>query len=246
MKKIILFICCLHSITFLVYGQTNITNSAGGEIELSVEGTPGGADALVVQGNSGTDVRTILQIAPKGTNEIAFLNVLNSSDPTNTGQARIGIRGNYGILSAANRGTPSNPLSNFAIELDPLNTETGEGFVISSGDFLVTGTPTILAKVDAAGLSTIEAKVQASVAAPDYVFKSDYNLRTLEEVQSFINKNGHLPEIPSAADFEKNGIVLGKMSFDLLKKVEELTLYMIELKKENKKLNERISTLESK
>ena len=55
-----------------------------------------------------------------------------------------------------------------------------------------------------------------------------------------------MPEIPSAAEFAENGVMLGQMSFDLLKKVEELTLYMIELKKENETLKERVERLESK
>ena len=67
---------------------------------------------------------------------------------------------------------------------------------------------------------------------PDYVFANDYKLRSLDEVQSFITKNHHLPEVPSAAEVEKNGIDLGNMDATLLKKVEELTLYMIEMKKE--------------
>lgn len=91
-----------------------------------------------------------------------------------------------------------------------------------------------------------EAKIITDVTAPDYVFASDYNLRSLEEVENFINKNSHLPEIPSAAEFAKDGIMVGQMSFDLLKKVEELTLYMIEMKKENKLLKQRIEELEKK
>jgi len=89
-----------------------------------------------------------------------------------------------------------------------------------------------------------EAKVVADIDAPDYVFKDDYNLRSLEEVEAYINENSHLPEIPSAAKFAEEGIHVGKMSFDLLKKVEELTLYMIDMKKENEALKLRISNLE--
>jgi hypothetical protein len=71
------------------------------------------------------------------------------------------------------------------------------------------------------------------VPGPDYVFESSYKLPPLEEVSSFINKNKHLPEVSSASTMEENGINLGEMNMLLLKKVEELTLYMIELKKEN-------------
>ncbi len=66
---------------------------------------------------------------------------------------------------------------------------------------------------------------------PDYVFKSGYPLQPLTEVEEFIKLNGHLPEIPTAADAESEGISLGEMNKILLKKIEELTLHMIDLKK---------------
>jgi len=82
----------------------------------------------------------------------------------------------------------------------------------------------------------------------DYVFEKDYALRSLDEVESFIKENKHLPEIPSAEEVKENGHKLGEMDVLLLKKVEELTLYMIELKKEvdavraeNKNLKEELS-----
>ncbi|GAB3909975.1 hypothetical protein GCM10028826_17760 [Mucilaginibacter boryungensis] len=68
----------------------------------------------------------------------------------------------------------------------------------------------------------------------DYVFKPDYHLPTLSEVKTYIDKNSHLPEIPSAQEVEKNGLNLGEMNRLLLKKVEELMLYLIE---QNKKLD---------
>jgi hypothetical protein len=66
----------------------------------------------------------------------------------------------------------------------------------------------------------------------DYVFQDNYNLRTLSSLETFINENKHLPEVPSAKDVEKNGISVGDTQALLLKKIEELTLYMIGLKKE--------------
>ncbi|MEN0052365.1 MAG: hypothetical protein AAGC65_01785 [Mucilaginibacter sp.] len=63
---------------------------------------------------------------------------------------------------------------------------------------------------------------------PDYVFKKNYDLRSLTEVKNYINNNQHLPEIPSAEEITKEGINLGEMNKLLLKKVEELTLYLIE------------------
>jgi len=67
----------------------------------------------------------------------------------------------------------------------------------------------------------------------DFVFEDKYRLRPLSEVESFIKKNGHLPDIPSAKEVEKEGVELGSMDAKLLQKIEELTLYVIELKKDN-------------
>jgi len=69
---------------------------------------------------------------------------------------------------------------------------------------------------------------------PDYVFKKDYTLPSLSDVKTYIDKNQHLPEIPSAQEIAKDGINLGEMNKLLLKKVEELTLYLIEKDKQIK------------
>jgi hypothetical protein len=68
---------------------------------------------------------------------------------------------------------------------------------------------------------------------PDYVFKKEYDLPTLEEVEKHINEKGHLQNIPSEEEVLKNGINLGEMNAKLLQKMEEMTLYMSEMKKEN-------------
>ncbi|MCV9387447.1 hypothetical protein [Reichenbachiella ulvae] len=86
-----------------------------------------------------------------------------------------------------------------------------------------------------------EVRVDLDVPAPDYVFSPDYQLNTLEETAAYIEENHHLPEIPSAAEMEANGVELGEMNMLLLKKIEELTLHMIELKKENQQLKEEQS-----
>lgn len=67
---------------------------------------------------------------------------------------------------------------------------------------------------------------------PDYVFEETYQRRSLEETEAFIKENGHLPDVPSAAEIAKNGVPVGEMQAILLKKIEELTLEVIELKKQ--------------
>jgi hypothetical protein len=75
---------------------------------------------------------------------------------------------------------------------------------------------------------------------PDYVFRPEYRLMSLEELRAFISANRHLPEMPTAEEVEKEGIDLGEMDAKLLKKIEELTLYVLELKKENDEIKERL------
>ena len=82
-------------------------------------------------------------------------------------------------------------------------------------------------------------KVNLDHAAPDYVFHKDYNLRPLSEVESFINQHHHLPEIPPGKTLETEGINIADMEMSLLKKVEELTLYVIELQKEIEQLKKK-------
>ncbi len=71
---------------------------------------------------------------------------------------------------------------------------------------------------------------------PDYVFGGSHRLMPLGEVEDYINANGHLPEVPSAAEAETDGVDLGEMNRLLLQKVEELTLYVIDLQKQIEEL----------
>jgi hypothetical protein len=67
--------------------------------------------------------------------------------------------------------------------------------------------------------------------APDYVFEPDYHLMPLNDLQAFIEKEKHLPDIPSAQEIKEQGVKLGEMQMQLLKKVEELTLYTLQQEK---------------
>jgi hypothetical protein len=75
----------------------------------------------------------------------------------------------------------------------------------------------------------------------DYVFEKDYELMPLEQVERFIQQNGHLPDVPSAQQVDREGVEVGAMQSVLLRKIEELTLYIIELRKENEKLRRELS-----
>ncbi|MFT3681644.1 MAG: hypothetical protein QM791_15340 [Ferruginibacter sp.] len=77
-----------------------------------------------------------------------------------------------------------------------------------------------------------EVRVRLTSGWPDYVFEKNYELPSLENVQQYIKENKHLPNIPSAAEVEKDGITVGEMQKKMMEKIEELTLYIIDLKKE--------------
>ncbi|WP_421977679.1 hypothetical protein [Roseivirga seohaensis] len=93
-------------------------------------------------------------------------------------------------------------------------------------------------------LETKKVKVTATPGSvPDYVFQPNYKLQTLNELETFIKANSHLPNIPNAKEIETNGQNLGEMQLKLLEKIEELTLYVIELKKENEVLKKSETTI---
>ncbi len=113
----------------------------------------------------------------------------------------------------------------------------GDNIYYTSGNVGIgTDNPKAELSVDGTILSN-EVKVQLDISAyPDFVFDDDYYQLTLEELEKFINENDHLPEIPTAKETEENGMSLGAMNAKLLQKIEELTLYIIELKKENEQI----------
>ncbi len=74
---------------------------------------------------------------------------------------------------------------------------------------------------------------------PDYVFHDDYKLRSLQELEQYIKTHKHLPDIPSEKEVIENGLNLGEMDALLLQKVEELTLYVIELQNQIEKLKKQ-------
>lgn len=80
---------------------------------------------------------------------------------------------------------------------------------------------------------------------PDYVFSKDYELLPLNETEKYITDNGHLPGIPSADEVKNNSIALGELNAGLLRKIEELTLHLIEKDKQIEKLSDTNKTIQS-
>jgi hypothetical protein len=122
-----------------------------------------------------------------------------------------------------------------------INTNAG-GIILGSG---IASTPKGYKLYVAEGILTEKVKVaiQNTDDWSDKVFADTYRLRSLSEVEAFINKNKHLPDIPSATEVVEKGVDVGKMDALLLQKIEELTLYMIELKKSNEQLRKELNEL---
>ena len=128
----------------------------------------------------------------------------------------------------------------FKADLVKLNGKVGTGGLI---DF-----PTMAGNVDVSkyslyalgGILTEEVRVTPNMDWADYVFLEDYKLPTLDEVESFIKQNGHLPNVPSAKEVKRDGLALGEIAKIQQEKIEELTLYVIEQKKQNEKQDKEI------
>jgi len=107
------------------------------------------------------------------------------------------------------------------------------------------GTPNIdpAYKLSVGGsIRAMEVKVETGWA--DYVFGKGYKLKPLSELNDYIRQNKHLPGVPSAAEVKENGVKVGETESLLLRKIEELTLYLIEMKKDDDILKQRIDSLE--
>jgi hypothetical protein len=149
-----------------------------------------------------------------------------SSPPANSGWS---LSGNTGVDSTVNfLGTQN------AAALVIKTKDVERMRILSNGQVIVKGTVFPADDADFAVNGNIYAKklkvTQTNWA--DYVFDSTYKLRPLKDVEEFIARNKHLPDVPSTAEVETNGLNVGDQHAVLLRKVEELTLYMIQQQKE--------------
>ncbi|MFQ6601778.1 hypothetical protein [Flavobacterium sp. C3NV] len=200
----------------------------------------------------------------KGWNKIWHSGNLNNvntdftAKTINTSKINLNIAGSQDIIDAftidvGSFGTGENAARSSYFRVRDIGAGYGIPFIIKGNGYVGIGTqnPTSLLTV-AGNIASREVKVTVDAGA-DFVFENDYNLPSLESVDQFIKENKHLPEIASAKQMQKNGINLSEMNIKLLQKIEEMTLYMIEMKKdneemkkENKKQDEQIMILESK
>ena len=101
-------------------------------------------------------------------------------------------------------------------------------------------TPAIGYKLSVGGKAICEElKVQLQGSWPDYVFANNYSLPSFNELRNFIKTHHHLPNIPAAAEMEKNGLELGEMQRKMMEKMEELTLYVLQLEEQIQELKKQ-------
>jgi hypothetical protein len=119
---------------------------------------------------------------------------------------------------------------------------TGDGSFYVKGDIEAIGT--IKAnEVKVQDMTASNITVAANGNTADFVFADDYSLKNLDEVEVFIKANKHLPEMPSAAEMEAQGVNIAEMNKLLLQKVEELTLHLIEKNKEIQAVKEELQVI---
>jgi hypothetical protein len=134
--------------------------------------------------------------------------------------------------------------TSLAFDVTPtLNSGLTEAIRIKYDGNIGVGTTNPTEKLSVNGNIRAKKLIISQTSWSDYVFHKNYKLRPLSEVENYIKANQHLPEVPSAKEVAAKGISVGDTQALLLKKIEELTLYVIEFNKENKSLKNEIKLL---
>lgn len=137
-------------------------------------------------------------------------------------------------------------LSDLPVTSTKLLTITGAGnHYISNGNVGI-GTTNPQEKLSVKGTIMAQKVRVTQLGWSDYVFDSSYQLKPLPQVEKYIQEHKHLPEVPSAEEVKKAGVEVGENQATLLKKIEELTLYIIEQHKKQEALEKRVAELETK
>jgi hypothetical protein len=176
-----------------------------------------------------------------GTTVMRLTNSGNVGIGTTSPNAKLDVNGVVRLGGGDYGGATVMSVAPGTIGFDAPGISGGRFYISGTNGYVGIGTNTPDAKLAVKGtIHTQEVKVDLNVPGPDYVFNADYKPITLSEIKDYVVKNHHLPEIPSAAEIEKNGLNLGEMNIKLLKKVEELTLYLIEKDKQIENQNKQL------
>ncbi len=149
--------------------------------------------------------------------------------------------GNYALLQGPNGDTYLNAAFGQSIQFRINN---GTRMILASNGNVGIGTLNPQSFLAVNGTITAKEVVVTLSGWSDFVFDENYQLPSLEEVERQLKEKKHLPDIPSEQEVLASGVNLGAMQAKLLQKIEELTLYVIELKKENQRLQQQFAKLE--
>ena len=242
-------------ITLAQLGTDNIIKLANSAIFLEAGG---GIPSMFVKNNAGnigignTNPTNKLEITTTtaNTSGLRFTNLKSTSTPSAANSLALSVDANGDVILVSSGGGGTLPqgadvwdqLTNGADYL--IRNKNNKSVMI--GVVAATKTNADYKLYVEKGILAEKVKVSANANWPDYVFGKDYSLMPLKEVENYITTNNHLPEVPSAEVIAKDGLDLGKMDATLLKKVEELTLYLIEQSKEIQMLKKKIIILEGR
>ncbi len=130
-------------------------------------------------------------------------------------------------------------------DVDVMPAIDASGYVFLSGRMAINETRTSRIGTNAFAVNGTaiftKAKVELNSTWPDYVFEPTYSLRSLQSLEEYLQQNKHLPDVPTANEVAKGGLDLGENQAILLKKIEELTLYVID---QNKRMDEQLKLIE--
>ncbi|MBN1968915.1 MAG: hypothetical protein JXR48_17365 [Candidatus Delongbacteria bacterium] len=197
---------------------------------LNVTGTSSLKNTTITGTLNVTDTSTLTNVIVAGTSNLGDVNIGSAKANKN-----LTVNGN---LSVSNTITTDSLTSNTIAISNGMNVHGASQFF----DPLRLSNVYIDGDIYAAGKMEVqEILVKRDVVFPDYVFDDNYNMPSLYEVEDYIEANGHLPGMPSAQHVIENGMDIKAIQLKLVEKVEELTLHMIELKKENEELKRQIS-----
>lgn len=186
---------------------------------------------LTLRPSSGSTAIPALQIQDSPTSESESHNLI-----LGTGTATLPAN-SFNISSTINGYSNAN---SYPIYFNVSNTTNGRitAMSISNSGNVGIGTISPEYKLDVSG--TIRAKeVKVDLKGADFVFEDDYDLIAINELEKFIDINKHLPEMKAASEMEENGTELGELNSKLLRKIEEMTLYIIDLNKQIESLHKQ-------